>query len=57
MAAKVNKEECIGRGRCEEVCPVGVIRLGNDKATIHDDCIECGACVGEFPIEAIAYNF
>ena len=54
MAAKVNKEECIGCGQCEDVCPVGAIKLENSKATINDDYIECGACVGECPVEAIS---
>lgn len=54
MAAKVNKEKCIGCGICENICPVEAIKIEDGKAEISDGCIECGACVGECPVEAIS---
>ena len=39
-------DDCIGCGRCEEVCPHGVFVMSNHKAMItqKDLCMECGAC-------------
>ena len=53
MAAVVNQEECIGCGKCEDVCPVEAIKVVEGKATVSDECIDCGACVDECPVEAI----
>lgn len=46
---------CTGCGRCEEVCPHGVLALLNGKAAIIDldACMECGACTRNCPFEAI----
>ena len=39
---------------CVEVCPVDCIYEGEDQFYIHpDECIDCGACVPECPVEAI----
>jgi ferredoxin len=37
-----------------EVCPVECFYEGEDMLYIHpDECIDCGACVPECPVEAI----
>jgi len=55
MAAKVNKDTCVGCGSCVDACPVTAIKLNSDKAEVSEgDCIECGACVGTCPCEAIS---
>ncbi len=55
MAAKIDKDTCVGCGACVDSCPVSAIKLDGDKADIvESDCIECGACVGTCPCEAIS---
>ena len=49
-------EPCIGvkDGSCVEVCPVDAIHSGEDQFYIHpDECIWCGACEAECPVQAI----
>ena len=39
---------------CVDVCPVDCFREGPNFLTIDpDECIDCGACVPECPVEAI----
>ncbi|NOK57561.1 MAG: ferredoxin family protein [Chloroflexi bacterium AL-W] len=49
-------EPCIGTkdSACVAVCPVDCIYEGDDQFYIHpDECIDCGACEPECPVEAI----
>ncbi len=49
-------EACIGvKDRaCVDVCPVDCIYEGEDQLYIHpDECIDCGACEPECPVNAI----
>ncbi|MCL1979825.1 MAG: 4Fe-4S binding protein [Proteobacteria bacterium] len=48
-------EQCIGCGKCEEVCPHGVFIVTDQRARIvhQDGCIECGACALNCPANAI----
>ncbi len=54
MAAKVDKEKCVGCESCVGACPVSAIAMQDGKAEVSADCIECGACVGSCPCEAIS---
>lgn len=56
MAHRINKDECIGCGACEPVCPVECISaLDDDKRIIAEDvCIDCGACAEVCPVDCIA---
>jgi ferredoxin len=39
---------------CVEVCPVDCFFEGENMLVIHpDECIDCGVCVPECPVEAI----
>jgi ferredoxin len=49
-------ESCIGSKdqSCVEVCPVDCIYDASDMVVIHPgECIDCGACVPECPVQAI----
>jgi ferredoxin len=49
-------EPCIDTrdASCVEVCPVDCIYEGDDQYYIHpDECIDCGACEPECPVQAI----
>ena len=54
MAAKIDKKNCSGCGKCVDACPVSAIKIEKEKAVVSDDCVECGACVGECPNGAIS---
>ena len=49
-------EPCIGTkdASCVEVCPVDCIYEAEDQYYINpDECIDCGACEPECPVQAI----
>jgi NAD-dependent dihydropyrimidine dehydrogenase PreA subunit len=49
-------QPCFGckYGDCLEVCPVDCIYLCDEMAYINpDECIDCGACEPECPVNAI----
>jgi len=40
---------------CVDVCPVDAFREGRNMLVIDpDDCIDCGVCIPECPVEAIS---
>ena len=50
------KDECIKckLTDCVEVCPVDCFYLGENTIVIHpDECIDCGVCEPECPVDAI----
>ena len=53
-----NADQCVGCGRCTEVCPHGVFDMDEGRARIvdKDGCIECGACALNCPVNAIEVN-
>ena len=51
---KVKKNECIGCGKCKEVCPMKTIDIKNKKAIINKkNCITCFCCQEFCPKGAI----
>ncbi len=50
----VAKRDCIGCGKCAEICPQRVISLEKNKAHIQPkDCIRCFCCHEMCPVKAI----
>jgi len=55
MAAKVDKDTCVGCETCVGTCPVEAISMVEGKAEVSENtCVECGACVSVCPVEAIS---
>lgn len=50
------KENCIGCGRCEQVCPLNNIHLTDKRPVWGDHCTHCMACISQCPVEAIEYK-
>lgn len=55
---ELNRDACIGCGRCVEVCPHQVFALSVRQAEIvdRDACMECGACALNCPATAITVD-
>ena len=52
----IDVQRCTGCATCVQVCPVGAIRLENDKAHLDDGiCTGCGACVDACPEGAMQH--
>jgi len=47
---------CTGCGLCEDVCPVGNIRLENGRPRWLGHCLQCLACIHRCPERAIEYG-
>ena len=54
----LDREVCIGCGRCVEVCPHQVFAIADRKASLkdRDACMECGACALNCPVKAISVD-
>ncbi len=51
---KFNPEKCDGCGRCEEVCPVGTIKVIKEQQSVIGWCMFCGYCVRICPTKALS---
>ena len=52
---RLDRDACVGCGRCLEVCPHGVFAPEAGKVRIgdRDACMECGACARNCPSGAL----
>ena len=58
MSISIDKNKCIGCGKCHDVCPGTLIKLDeNGKAYIKypRDCWGCTSCLKECPVYAINF--
>lgn len=58
MSILIDKNTCIGCGRCHMVCPGSLIYLGDDKKAYiryPKDCWGCTSCIKECPVYAIRF--
>ncbi|MBR1396448.1 MAG: 4Fe-4S binding protein [Selenomonadaceae bacterium] len=58
MSIYIDKNKCIGCGKCAEICPGNLLQIKNRRAEIRDvrDCWGCTACVKICPKNAIYYQ-
>ena len=58
VTLELDRETCIGCGRCVEVCPHQVFVIEERKAGMadRDACMECGACALNCPVRAISVD-
>ena len=50
----IDKEACIGCGRCIKICAHDAPSITDKKADIdHDKCVGCGRCIGVCPMDAV----
>lgn len=58
MSIMINKNQCVGCGKCREVCPGNLIKADeNNKAFIKNPkhCWGCASCIKECKVNAIKY--
>lgn len=57
MSIRINKERCVGCGKCADICPGTLIAVRNHKAEMDypRDCWGCVSCVKECPADAIDF--
>lgn len=55
---KLERDRCVGCGRCLEVCPHQVFSRDEAVVAIVDKnaCMECGACAKNCPVGAITVD-
>lgn len=57
MSIAIDRNKCIGCGKCSIVCPGSLIKVENKKAFIKypKDCWGCTSCLKECPVNAVEF--
>jgi adenylylsulfate reductase subunit B len=58
MSIRISSDNCIGCGKCCNICPGSLIHIGKEhKAEIKypKNCWGCVSCVKECPVQAISF--
>lgn len=50
------KDNCVGCGKCEKLCPVNNIKLKDKKPIWGNECYHCMACIANCPMDAIEFD-
>ncbi len=58
VTLELTEGKCVGCGMCTIVCPhaVFIMDKGHVRIENRDACMECGACAGNCPTEALTVN-
>ncbi|MCX6650930.1 MAG: 4Fe-4S binding protein [Methanomassiliicoccales archaeon] len=54
MVTKVNVDECVGCGLCEDVCPSGALAVDDVAVIDPKKCTDCGKCIDECPNDCLS---
>ena len=58
MSISIDREKCVGCGRCHDACPGTLIKIDEDKKAFikyPKDCWGCTSCIKECPVYAIKF--
>lgn len=56
MPAVIDMEKCTACKSCEEICPVGAVKVVEKAIVNADDCIDCNACMDACMDDAVSMN-
>ena len=54
MVVKINADECVLCGACEDACPQSAIKVADTVEVDAAACVDCGNCIDECPNSAIS---